>query len=258
MINCVIIGTGNMAEALLKSVKTTDIEIVGIYGKSIAKSEALSLKYAVNSFTALNEIPTHVDLYLLCVSDNAIAEVATQLNIGASLAVHFSGIKQLEELGTVKNKAVFWPIESVNKNSFTDFTNTPVCIEANTDENYRIIEAFADRLSKKVLHKSSIERQYLHLAATISNNFSNHLLALTKQILDEQNIDYKLLQHLVSNGINNAFNFDPALIQTGAAVRNDTETIHTHKMLLHQNIDLIALYELMSKSIFDLKQRQHA
>lgn len=258
MINCVIIGTGNMAEALLRSIKTTDIEIVGIYGKSEAKSEALSLQYGVKQFTDLKDIPAHVDLYLLCVSDNAIAEVAGRLNIGAGLVVHFSGIKQLDELGAIKNKAVFWPIESVNKNSFTDFTNTPVCIEANTEENYRIIEAFADRLSKKVLHKTSIERQYLHLAATISNNFSNHLLALTKQILDEQNIDYRLLKHLVSNGIHNAFNFDPATIQTGAAVRNDTETIHTHKMLLHQNIDLIALYDLMSKSIFDLKQRQHA
>lgn len=258
MINCVIIGTGNMAEALLKSIKTTDIEILGVYGKSIAKSEALSQQYAVNCFTAISNIPTHVDLYLLCVSDNAIADMAKQLNIGAGMAVHFSGIKQLDELGDIKNKAVFWPIESVNKNSFTNFANTPVCIEANTEENYRIVEAFADRLSKTVLHKSFVERQYLHLAATISNNFSNHLLALAKQILDEQNIDYKLLKHLVSNGINNAFNFDPATIQTGAAVRNDTETIHTHKMLLHQNIDLIALYELMSKSIFDLKQRQHA
>lgn len=258
MINCVIIGNGNIAEALLKSINNTDIEVIGIYGKSIAKCEKLSELYSVPFFPTIESLPNNADLYLICVSDNAIAGIANKLTVKEGLAVHFSGIKSLQELEPIKNKAVFWPIASINKLSFKNFSETPICIEASDEENYRIIEAFADRLSKKVFSVSTSQRQYLHLAATLTNNFSNHLLALSKQILDEQQIDYHLLQHLLTEALQNSFLHEPSKMQTGPALRNDTKTIHTHKMLLNQNIALITLYELMSKSIFEMKQNNHA
>ncbi len=161
-----------MAEALLKAIKETDIEIIGIYGKSIEKSSDLSNRYNVSYFPTIESLPNNIDLYLLCISDNSIKELANTLAIKEGLVVHFSGIKPLEELEPIKNKAVFWPIASINKTSFKNFTNTPICIEANNEENFRIIEAFADRLSKKVFSVSTTQRQYLHLAATLTNNFS--------------------------------------------------------------------------------------
>jgi predicted short-subunit dehydrogenase-like oxidoreductase (DUF2520 family) len=151
---------------------------------------------------------------------------------------------------------VFWPIESINKNIFTNFKNTPICIEANSDENYRIIEAFADRLSNKVLNINSEKRQYFHLAATITNNFSNHLIALAKIELDHQGLDYQILKHLLSNALNNSFNFEPQNTQTGPAFRNDVKTMQKHLDLIENN-QLKTLYQLMSKSIFELKQNNN-
>jgi predicted short-subunit dehydrogenase-like oxidoreductase (DUF2520 family) len=255
MITVVIIGCGNMAQAIIKTIKNTDIEIIGIYSKSYENTLAIAEQNNINCFENFTNIPIKADLYLLCVNDDAIKDVSTSIIVKGGLVVHFSGLKNLEEIQNQENKAVFWPIESINKNSFINFKNTPICIEANNDENYRIIEAFADRLSKNVLNINSEQRKYLHLAATITNNFSNHLIALAKKELDSKGLDYRILKHLLTNAINNSFNFEPNEIQTGPAIRNDLNTMKQHLNLI-ENENLKALYELMSKSIFEFKTVQ--
>jgi predicted short-subunit dehydrogenase-like oxidoreductase (DUF2520 family) len=195
-------------------------------------------------------------LYLLCVNDDAIENVSNNLVVNGGLVVHFSGLKNINEIGNQENKAVFWPIESIHESTFINFKNTPICIEANSDENYRIIEAFADRLSKNVLKIKSEQRQYFHLAATITNNFSNHLIALAKNELDHKGLDYQILKHLLSNALNNSFNFEPQNTQTGPAFRYDLKTMQKHLELIENN-QLKTLYQLMSKSIFELKQNSN-
>ncbi len=257
MMQVVILGSGNMANAILLSCQNTDIEILGVFSKTTENCIALANKFNTKAYQNISEIPTNADLYLLCVNDDAINQVANNLPIVDGLVVHCSGLKPITELNIQTNQAVFWPIESINKNSFTDFKNTPICIEANNEENYRIIEAFADRLSKNVKKTSSIERQYLHLAATITNNFSNHLIALAKYELDLQQLDYTILKHLLTKAINNSFNFEPSKIQTGPAIRNDISTMQKHLSLL-QNSNTKDLYEIMSKSIFEFNKNNHA
>ncbi len=253
MITVVIIGSGNMAQAIIKACQNTDIDIVGIYSKNREKLVEIAKQNSINYCENTLDIPTNADLYLLCVNDDAIENVSNSLLVNGGLVVHFSGLKNIIEIGKQENKAVFWPIESINENTFTNFKNTPICIEANTDENYRIIEAFADRLSNKVLNINSEQRQYFHLAATITNNFSNHLIALAKNELDHKGLDYQILKHLLSNALNNSFNFEPQNTQTGPAFRNDVNTMQKHLDLIENN-ELKALYQLMSKSIFELKQ----
>lgn len=253
MITVVIIGSGNMAQAIINACQNTDIDIVGIYSRNHEKLFEIAKQNSINYCENTLDIPTNADLYLLCVNDDAIENVSNSLLVNGGLVVHFSGLKNINEIEKQENKAVFWPIESIHENTFTNFKNTPICIEANTDENYRIIEAFADRLSNKVLNINSEQRQYFHLAATITNNFSNHLIALAKNELDHKGLDYQILKHLLSNALNNSFNFEPQNTQTGPAFRNDLNTMQKHLDLIENN-ELKALYQLMSKSIFELKQ----
>ena len=256
MITVVIIGSRNMAQAIIKAIQHTDIDIVGIYSRNHEKSFEIAKRHSINYCENTIDIPTNADLYLLCVNDDAIENVSNSLLVNGGLVVHFSGLKNINEIGNQENKAVFWPIQSINKNTFTNFKNTPICIEANSDENYRIIEAFADRLSNKVLNINSEQRQYFHLAATITNNFSNHLIALAKNELDHKGLDYQILKHLLINALNNSFNFEPQNTQTGPAFRNDLKTMQKHLDLIENN-QLKTLYQLMSKSIFELKQNNN-
>jgi len=256
MITAVIIGSGNMAHAIIRACQNTNIEIIGIYSRKIENTIEIAKQKNINCIESITNIPTDADLYLLCVNDDAIESVSNSLIINGGLVVHFSGLKNINEIKKQENKAVFWPIESINKNSFVNFKNTPICIEANTDENYRIIENFADRLSNHVLNINTEKRLYLHLAATITNNFSNHLITLAKNELDNKGIDYGILKHLLSNALNNSFIFEPYKIQTGPAIRNDLNTMQKHLDLI-ENQNLRALYELFSKSIFEFKPNKN-
>jgi predicted short-subunit dehydrogenase-like oxidoreductase (DUF2520 family) len=256
MITVVVIGSGNMAQAIIKVCLNTDINIVGIYSRNHEKLFEIAKQNKINYFENTKDIPTNADLYLLCVNDDAIENVSNNLVVNGGLVVHFSGLKNINEIGNQENKAVFWPIESIHESTFINFKNTPICIEANSDENYRIIEAFADRLSKNVLKIKSEQRQYFHLAATITNNFSNHLIALAKNELDHKGLDYQILKHLLSNALNNSFNFEPQNTQTGPAFRYDLKTMQKHLELIENN-QLKTLYQLMSKSIFELKQNNN-
>jgi predicted short-subunit dehydrogenase-like oxidoreductase (DUF2520 family) len=257
MITVVIIGSGNMAQAIIKASQNLEIEIVGIYGRNNENSLHIASQNKIINFDNLTNIPSNVDLYLLCVNDDAIENISKSIVVKGGLVVHFSGLKNIDEIKSQDNKAVFWPIESINKNTFSSFINTPICIEANTDENYRIIEAFADRLTKNVLNINSEQRKYLHLAATITNNFTNHLIALAKNELDNKGLDYQILKHLLTKSIINSFSYEPNQIQTGPAIRNDLNTMKQHLNLI-ENKNLKTLYEFMSKSIFEFKQDNHA
>lgn len=246
-----------MAEALMVSCVQANLNMVGIYSKNLKNAVLLSQKFDVPHFTTIQQLPSNADLYLLCVNDDAISEVATQLNITTGLVVHFSGLKPISELQKHANQAVFWPIESVNKYTFVSFKNTPICLEANSAENHKIIEIFAKKFTNQTVFVNGLQRQYLHMAATVTNNFSNHLIALAKQELDLHQLDYSILKNLLTNSINNSFKFEPETIQTGAAVRNDVRTMNTHLDLI-LNPNLQELYKLMSKSIFELKTHNHA
>lgn len=257
MKQAVIIGSGNLTNAMVVSCLLQKIEIIGIHSKNKNTALAISNTYNIKIIDNLESIPNNLDYYFLCVNDDSIEIISNQLNIETGLIIHFSGLKPISTLTKHTNCAVFWPIESINKNTFINFLETPICIEANNQASLNMIEGFANNLSKKVLKVNSNERKYLHLAATITNNFSNHLINLAKNELDHQNLNYSVLKHLMDNSIKNAFNQNPNLLQTGPAIRNDIETMSNHLSLIG-NDNLKLLYKLFSKSIFELKQNNNA
>lgn len=257
MISVIIIGSGNMAHALILSCMQANLKIIGIHSRTPEKAILLAQQFHIPYFSTFEQLPANANFYLLCVNDNVIAQVASQLHLTDGLVVHFSGIKPIAELQKHTNQAVFWPIESVNKNTFVNFNNTPICIEANNEQSYETITSFASKFTNQTVVVTGLQRQYMHMAATVTNNFSNHLIALAKKELDFHQLDYHILRNLLTNSISNSFKFEPENIQTGAAVRNDTSTMQTHLDLI-LNSNLKELYLLMSKSIFELKKQNHA
>ena len=93
------------------------------------------------------------------------------------------------------------------------------------------------------------ERQKLHLAAVIANNFSNHLYTLSAQYLAKNNIDFDLLKPLITETVHKISNSNPKANQTGPAKRNDIETIEKHFSLM-ENEDLKEIYKILTKSIY--------
>jgi hypothetical protein len=89
----------------------------------------------------------------------------------------------------------------------------------------------------------------LHVAATIVNNFSNHLFALAENYCDQQKIDFKLLVPLIEETAKRTEQFSPSQMQTGPAIRNDIQTIQIHLEVLENFPELKRFYELFTESI---------
>ncbi len=246
-----IFGTGNIAYAFAKAIVNTEYKLAGVCGRNIENSQIFAKKFYCPIFNSINEMNENIDIYLLAVKDDAIEELSEKINT-EKLVLHCSGVQSIDILKQ-KNKGVIWPLQSINKESFIDFKNTPLCIESNSEPNLIALETFANSLSQSVYKITDKQKKYLHLAAVLSNNFSNHLLALAKNICDEHRLNFNILKPIMIQTVENAFIQHPKLIQTGPAIRKDLKTIDEHLQLLQNNKQLQSLYELLSKSIQEMK-----
>ena len=71
-------------------------------------------------------------------------------------------------------------------------------------------------------------RKIIHLSAVFSCNFINHLFYISKNILNNEKIDFSLLKPIIFETTNKAFKYNIEENQTGPAKRKDLKTIEKH------------------------------
>lgn len=126
----------------------------------------------------------------------------------------------------------------------------PVCVEASNEETETQLIELAQRISRTVYTVDSEERKVLHLAAVMASNFSNHLWAIAKELLDERQLDFDLLKPLLNETFRKAMHAShPADVQTGPARRGDLQTLEAHLDLLKGHPDLQNIYKVLSQHI---------
>lgn len=249
LLSIVIIGSGKLATGLAGAIAKTDCELLGIWSRNTKKGELLAKQFQVSFFRQLAELPLNADLYLLAVSDNAISEVAQALPAVTGIVCHCSGGKPLDDLKGLHETGVLWPIQSFTGGSEIDFSGIPLAIESESEENLRILEAFADRISHKVFRTNSEQRPNLHLAAVLVNNFPNLLYTLANDFLRNHGEDLSLFLPLMQESISRLNHSAPDQVQTGPAIRRDSATIQKHLDLLAEYPNLSELYALMTRLI---------
>jgi len=245
MIKVVILGGGNVAFHLTAHfLKNKDIQIVQVYNRSIAKIEYLKKQTSITN--KLNELK-EADIYIISVADNAIAAISSQLNFKNKLVVHTSGSVAISELKSTSNKGVFYPLQSFSKEQNINFLEIPMCIEAETDSNFKLLETLAKSISNNIYPINSEQRKGLHIAAVFVNNFVNHLYQIGNEICIKNEISFRILHPLIKETANKIISLTPLNAQTGPAKRNDTKTIKKHEAMLPLNQQEI--YTLLTKSI---------
>ena len=181
MKNIVLIGSGNLAEALARAISRTEgATLLQIFARNAKRGTALALENG----TAWSSDPRELaaaDLYILAVSDAAI----TSLPIPAEAAVvHTAGGIGIEALpARFDRRGVLYPLQTFTQGRSVDFAKIPLFVEGNDDSFTSELEAFARNLSRTVYRADSDRRVRLHLAAVFACNFVNHLYALGGEIL---------------------------------------------------------------------------
>ena len=247
MINIVILGGGNVAYHLTKALlQNSAINVVQVYNRSIEKINCFKNSTSVtNNLSELKD----ADIYILAVSDNAISELSSALNLKNKLVVHTSGSMAMDELKSVSDKGVFYLLQTFSKERKIDFSTVPICIEAETEADLQLLETLANSISKNCYRINSKQRKSLHVAAVFVNNFVNHLYHIGNEICEQNKVPFEILLPLILETANKITTLPPLEAQTGPAKRNDTKTIEKHTAMLTKNQQEI--YTLLTKSIYN-------
>ena len=246
MIKVSIIGSGNVAQHLIQAFQlNSQIELVQVVARDIKKvAHLLDSNRITSDYTQLQE----ADLYIIAVSDDAIAEVSSALPFENRLVAHTSGTVALEGLDPKNRPAVFYPLQSFSKDKPIDFKSVPICLEAENEKDVQTLKQLAHSISNAVYEINSEQRKALHVAAVFVNNFVNYLYQMGNEICDANAIPFEILKPLIQETANKIATLSPKNAQTGPAKRNDLKTIAAHEEFLKDE-NQAAIYKLLTQSL---------
>lgn len=246
-----IVGTGNIGWFLAKKLTAAGHHCAGVYGRDLEAAKALAASIHTGVFERITEIHDAVaDICFLAVTDHIIQRMATQLSFQNTVLVHTAGSVEMSVLSSsAKDYAVLWPVYSILKNNLPNHRNIPCAWEASTDKARRYLLSIAHGITDILFEAKDEQRKWLHLSAVISNNFTNHLMAVCEQICKTNHIPFSSLHPIIEQTFERIKRESPFNIQTGPAIRGDAETINKHVVLLQQEPDWQHIYQSVSTSI---------
>jgi predicted short-subunit dehydrogenase-like oxidoreductase (DUF2520 family) len=259
--NIVLIGAGNLAWHLAPALEAANYVISAIYSRQLRHAQQLVTQlYAAQPRTDLNFANSSATLFVLAVPDDALSDVCAGLVLPPNaLVVHTSGSVSLSNLqqwlavggNELVRTGVFYALQSFSRGQpLLDFDTIPICVEASDDDAKNELIDLAQAISQAVYVVNSAERGVLHLAAVFANNFTNHLLALSQDLTEANQISFDLLKPLITETVRKALAAPhPAEVQTGPARRNDLQTLAAHRALLTDKPDLLQIYNVLTASI---------
>ena len=240
MINVTLVGTGAVSNHLLDVFSNTN----GVAVLQIA-SRGDQLSQALKRMRSRDE---EVDIYIIAVSDDAIATVSEHFVKSNALLVHTSGSVAMHALPKEVRRGVFYPLQTFSKGRKVDFQTIPLCIEAEHKNDLELLRTLARAISQSVYELSSKQRKSLHLAAVFVNNFTNHIYQIGNDICLENGVPFDALKPLILETAHKINTLSPIDAQTGPAKRNDDSTIDSHLSQLisktHKEV-----YRMLTKSI---------
>ncbi|PKV66859.1 Rossmann-like and DUF2520 domain-containing protein [Pontibacter ramchanderi] len=250
-----IIGSGNVAWHLGKALKQAGHEIVAVYSPTVPNREELARVLApATAIASLDMRATGAELVVIAVPDAAIASVVAAVQVPAgAIVVHTSGSQPLAVLQGIPGArpGVFYPLQTFSKSKAVDFRAIPMLLEAEDEQTLSGLQQVAKSISDEVYVVDSRKRKQLHLAAVFACNFTNHLLGISYELLQQAALPHTLLHPLIQETIAKALQNHPFQVQTGPAVRHDQNVIEEHLNLLQDQPDYQQVYHLLTHSIQD-------
>lgn len=249
------IGAGRVATHLARTLKR-EHEIVDVWSRDLTHAVNLAEQVCAQAKHELNQLHSDIDLAIIAVSDQAIADVIVALSgiLKNVLIVHTSGSTNLNILTEHHQRSgVFYPLQTFSFERDVEWSNTPIFIEAIEAMDAITLTKIAESLTQQVYQYDSAQRLSLHLAAVFACNFTNYCYDMAKQIVDVKQVDFSLLYPLILETANKATKNDPRHMQTGPAMRGDQNilTMHTQMLADANREDLKQVYGLLSQSIIN-------
>ena len=249
-----MVGSGNVAWHLGAALKASGLPVTQVWSRQIDNAKELAQELSVKATDNIEDIFHFNGIILFCVPDHVLPFFASRIHNTNSIIVHTSGsvnISLFEKHAT--QLGVFYPLQTFTKaKPDKDFKGVPVLIESSTLLVEQILYYWAKSIDADPHKVNSPHRMKIHVAAVFACNFTNHMVAVAKQILEENDLNYELLRPLLNETLSNILKFDPKEIQTGPAMRQDHDTIEKHYNTLCTYPEYAEIYRLISDSILKM------
>ena len=248
----IIVGAGRIAWHLGKRLKGKGLPVAQIINRT--EENAMALGQSLQAAWSIDpaDILQDADWIIIAVRDDAIEEVATSVApyVTNALVTHTSGGTSGKLLSShFQRFGVFYPLQSFSVEHTPVWSKIPFCVDASSDADLLFLKKMAKTIGNLVYQVNDQQRANLHVAAVFANNFANHCFAIAEKILEEKGLPFELLHPLMEETLAKALLEPPTKMQTGPAMRGDTDTITRHLASLQDHPDWQQLYAKLSLSI---------
>lgn len=249
----VLIGSGNVASHLGLILQEKGHQIEQVFSRNKENANKLAKLFHAKAIDEIKDLNKSADFYLICIKDDAIQSISKECSkylASDALIAHTSGVNSPDLIDLhFKHRGLFYPLQSFSLNSKPDWTEIPIFTEG-TEFSLASFNKLAATISHKVFTMNDAIRTHLHLASVFANNFTNFNLIIAKQILENCNVPFDVLNPLMTETVLKAFKLDPILTQTGPAKRLDTTTLEKHiRLLVSEFPEYRTLYKKYSQLI---------
>lgn len=246
----VIIGSGNVASVLGRKFKEAGHQILQVVSRNAVAASALAYEWDTDSTNYLSTIHKNADIYLIAVTDTAIAAIVQELRLPGKVVAHTAASVPQEILAPVTNHfGIFYPLQSLRKET-TILPAIPVFYDG-IDETTKVkLRELAFSIAAENTNPVTADSlQKLHVAAVFVSNFTNHLYQLAASYCKKEGLDFSQLWPLILETANRLKVSSPDQSQTGPAIRHDKETLQKHLNLLENHPHLKDIYITLTESI---------
>jgi predicted short-subunit dehydrogenase-like oxidoreductase (DUF2520 family) len=245
----VLIGSGNVATVLGRKSLASGHRIIQVYSRQQVHANTLASRLGSEAISSVSSIERNADLMIIALRDEALAPFIKSLGETKSVVTHTAGAISINEIrSTGASYGVLYPIQSLRK-EIEIIPPLTLLIDGNKPETRARLKEFASTIAEIVMEADDETRLKYHLAATLVNNFTNHLFTLAATFCEKENISFAVLQPLMEETVLRIRNISPAAAQTGPAIRNDQHTLQKHRELLKNYPAIARFYELFTEEI---------
>ena len=248
------IGSGNVATHLALAMYGRGHVIEQVWSRNIDHANLLAARVEAKPIHKLSKLTDNANIYIIAVSDDALPEVANEIRVNNALVLHTSGATSMDVLSKCSTRyGVLWSPQSFVRDVALEYGELPFCIQGCDAATEDDIAEFVGMISTHLYRTDQSQRMYLHLSAVFVNNFSNALYAVAQQICREHNVPFEILHPLVMTTAKKLQWGDVRFQLTGPAVRNDVNTIKSHREMLADNPEVLSLYDSLTALVKKIK-----
>lgn len=252
-----VVGSGNVAEAIALAVaECEELQLEQIVARNGERGQQLAAMTGVEWCRDAREA-AEADLYIICVSDRAVGDVAATLPPSDSaIVVHTAGSVEMDVLGE-GHRGVFYPFQTFTAGRRVDFKQVPLFVEGCDEPTTQALERVAHTLSRRVYRATSQRRREIHLTGVLACNFVNALYAMAADRLHErEGLPFDILRPLIEQTARKAVEADhPRQVQTGPAVRGDKGVTARHCEMLAADSRQEEIYKLLTEYIWETSKK---